>query len=145
MAILESHKQLVNDAILSLGIDPKICQQVEHPNIWKLHRGQNQIIIVVQESKTHKGDMIPTVTMMSPILQIPVDYEQKEALYEFIFDANHKLIVESFSISNRWLILSSTYFIDDMRRQEVAKMLDNLSFHAQSFTDILSKEFEFPE
>ena len=79
--------------------------------------------------------------MMSPILYIPEDFGQREALYNFVLDANHKLVVESFSISNNWLILSSTYFLDDMRRQEVAQMLDALSYHAQSFIDVLSEKF----
>ncbi|MCH2023305.1 MAG: YbjN domain-containing protein [Saprospiraceae bacterium] len=143
MAILESHRQLINDAILSLGIDPDVCQQKTQPNSWKLHRGQTQIIIIVQESTNHKNDKIPTVSMMAPILNIPKDFDQKQDLYEFILSANHKLITESFSISNQWIILSSTYFIDDMRRQEVAQLLDALSFHAQSLVSVLSDKFEF--
>jgi len=145
MAILESHRQLVNDAILSLGIDPAICQQSENPNLWKMHRGQTQIIIVAQESLTHNDDKIPTISMMAPILQIPKNYANKQELCNFILDANHKLIVESFSISNNWVILSSTYYLDDMRRQEVVQLLDGLSFHAQSFSSILAEKFEFPE
>ena len=145
MAILESHRQLVNDAILSLGIDPTICQQRENPNLWKMHRGQTQIIIVAQESTTHKEDKVPTISMMAPILQIPENYAHKQELCDFALEANHQLIVESFSISNHWLILSSTYFLDDMRRQEIVQMLDGLSFHAQSFTNVLIEKFEFPE
>lgn len=139
--VLESHRQLINDAILNLGIDPAICQQDNNPNLWKLHRGNAQIIIIAQESTTYKDDKVATIAMMSPILYIPEDFGQREALYDFLLDANHKLIVESFSISNNWLILSSTYFLDDMRRQEVAQMLDALSYHAQSFIDILSEKF----
>lgn len=142
MPVLESHRQLINDAILSLGVKPEICQQADNPNLWKLHRGKAQIIIVAQESTNHKEDKIPSISMMSPIVQIPADFEQKEALYDFILEANHKLIIESFSLSNRWLILSSTYFLDDMRRQEVAQMLDGLSFHAQSFMVLLSEKFK---
>lgn len=141
MPVLESHRQLINDAILNLGIDPAICQQSDNPNLWKLHRGKAQIIIVAQESMTHQEDKIATISIMSPILYIPEDYDKKEALYEFLLDANHKLIVESFSISNQWLILSATYFLDDMRRQEVAQMLEALSYHAQYFIEALSEKF----
>jgi hypothetical protein len=145
MAILESHRQLVNDAILSLGIDPITCQQSKNQNLWKMHRGQTQIIIVAQESITHKDEKTPTISMMAPILQIPKKYPHKEELCDFILDANHKLIVESFSISNNWIILSSTYYLDEMRRQEVIQLIDGLSFHAQSFSNILAEKFEFPE
>lgn len=143
MAVLEFHKQLINDAILSLGVKPENCQQEDNPNLWKLHRGKAQIIIIAQESMGHQEDKVPTVSMMSPIVQIPKDFEDREALYAFILDANHKLIIESFSISNDWIILSSTYFLDDIRRQEVAQMLDGLSYHAQSFMVLLSEKFNF--
>ncbi|WMX16597.1 MULTISPECIES: YbjN domain-containing protein [unclassified Aureispira] len=141
MPILESHRQLVNDAILSLGIKPEICQQDSNPNLWKLHRGTAQIIIVAQESTTHLEDKVATISMMSPILQIPQDFKQTTALQQFILESNHQLITESFSISNRWLILSTTYYLDDMRRQEVIQMLDTLSFHAQSFIRIIDEKF----
>lgn len=143
MAILESHRQLVNDAIQSLGIDPALCQQEENNNLWKLHRGTAQIIIVAQDSTTHNEDKISTISMMSPVVQIPENFEQLNELYEYILDANHQLIVESFSLSNRWVILSSTYFIDDMRRQEIVQLLDGLSFHAQAFQASLAEKFDF--
>ncbi|MBL4649143.1 MAG: YbjN domain-containing protein [Aureispira sp.] len=145
MSILESHRQLINDAILSLGIKPGICQQEDNSNLWKLHRGTAQIIIAVQESTNHLDDKVATISMMSPILQIPIDFEQTTALYQFILEANHKLITEAFSISNQWLILSTTYYLDDMRRQEIIQMLDALSFHAQSFIQIMAEEFEFDQ
>ena len=141
MPILESHRQLINDAILSLGIKPDICQQKENPNLWKLHRGTAQVIIVVQESTNHLEDKVSTISMMSPILQIPTDFEKTKELYDFILDANHKLITESFSVSNQWLLLNSSYYLDDMRRQEIIQMLDALSFHAQSFMRIIGEEF----
>lgn len=141
MPILESHRQLVNDAILSLGIKPEICQQESNPNLWKLHRGTAQIIIVAQESTNHMEDKVTTISMMSPILQIPSDFEKIIDLQQFILESNHKLITESFSISNQWLILSTSYYIDDMRRQEIIQMLDALSFHAQSFIRIIKEDF----
>lgn len=145
MPILESHRQLINDAILSLGIKPEICQQENNPNLWKLHRGTAQVIIVVQESTSHMEDKVPTISMMSPLLQIPINFEQIKALHEFVLESNHKLITESFSISNRWLILSTTYYLEDMRRQEIIQMLDALSYHAQSFIKILDEKFDFEE
>jgi hypothetical protein len=142
MPILESHRQLINDAILSLGIKPNICQQENNPNLWKLHRGTAQVIIVVQESTNHLEDKIPTISMMSPILQVPTDFEQTKSLHQFILESNHKLITESFSISNQWLILSTTYYLEDMRRQEIIQMLDALSYHAQSFIQIIGEKFD---
>jgi len=142
MPILESHRQLINDAIQSLGIDPELCQEASNnKNIWKLHRGQAQIILVLQESTNYKEDVYPTITMMAPIFQIPTDFEEKETLLQWVLEANHKLIAEAFSWSNNWLIISSTYFIDEMRRQEIGQMLDSLSYHAQSFLSTLKERY----
>ncbi len=142
MPILEFHRQLINDAILSLGIDPKICQQQSDPNIWQLHRGTAQIILAAQESTTHSEDKVATVSMMSPIVQIPVDYERLTEIYDYLLETNHSLITETFSISNRWIILSATYYLDDMRRQEVMQLLDSVSFHAQKFGQDIVERFE---
>lgn len=142
MPVLEFHRQLINDAILSLGIDPKICQQGNDPNIWQLHRGTAQIILAAQDSTTHLEDKIPTISMMSPIVQLPENLEQQLEIYEFLLETNHQLITETFSISNRWVILSATYYLDDIRRQEVMQLLDSLSFHAQKFGQEMLKRFD---
>lgn len=142
MPVLESHRQLINDAILSLGIDPKICQQSNDPNIWQLHRGTAQIIVAAQDSATHLEDTVATVSMMSPLVQLPENYERLTEIYEYLLDKNHLLITETFSLSNRWIILSTTYYLDDMRRQEVMQLLDSLSFHAQQFGQEIIEAFE---
>lgn len=131
MPVLESHRQLINDAILSLGIDPSICQQANEPNIWQLHRGSYQVIIAAQDSTNHQEDQVATISIMSPLMQLPDQYERLTEVYDYLLSKNHDLITETFSISNRWVILSATYFLDDMRRQEVMQLLDGLSFHAQ--------------
>jgi hypothetical protein len=141
MPVLESYRQLINDAILSLGIDPNICQQEGEPNIWQLHRGTAQIIVAAQDSTTHQGEQEATISIMSPIVQLPENYERLTEIYEFLLDTNHVLITETFSISNRWIILSATYYLDDMRRQEVMQLLDALSFHAQKFRTDIAEQF----
>lgn len=141
MAVLEFHRQLVNDAILSLGIQPSICQQANDPNMWKLHRGNAQILIYAQNATNHVQDEIPTLTILSPVLQLPADYARLEEVYAFLLDANRQLITESFSLSNRWIVLSTTYFLEEMSRAEIVHLLDALSFHAESFIKTFSEHF----
>jgi hypothetical protein len=141
MPVLESHRQLINDAILSLGINPSICQQPNEPNIWQLHRGSYQIIIAAQDSTNHQEDKVATISIMSPLMQVPEQYDRLTEVYDYLLAKNHDLITETFSISNRWVILSATYFLDDMRRQEVMQLLDGLSFHAQKLGQELIDQF----
>lgn len=141
MPILAYHRQLVNDAILSMGIDPEVCQEADNPNVWKLHRGDAQVILVAQDSINQNSDPMPTISMMSPVIQVPKGFEDLPKLHTFLLEANHKLITESFSVSNHWVILSTTYFLEDIRRQELVQLLDSLSYYAQSFIGIFKEQF----
>ncbi len=142
MNILESERQLINDAIISIGLAPEKSKQ-EDNDIWNLHRGAIQLIVVAQKTELHNGSHKSTICMMSPIVKIPEDFPQKLAFYEFILDANHRFNTESFSLSNNWLILSSNYFLSDMRLTEIVQMLESTSFFAQKFSEILNDKFEF--
>ena len=85
------------------------------------------IILVVQHSQI-TDQSAPTITIMCPLLQINDNNEHfvlKKAM-----ELNHKLTIETLSISNRWLIISSTYFIDEMSKKEIIDMIDNLSYQA---------------
>ena len=50
MSTLKRHSLLVDEAIESLGIDPQKCKN-DNPNAWTLHRGNLDIIIIIQESQ----------------------------------------------------------------------------------------------
>ena len=115
MSTLKRHSLLVDEAIESFGIDPQKCKN-DNPNAWTLHRGKLDIIIVVQNSQITDQKSIPTVTIMCPLLQIN-DKNENEILKKAM-ELNHKLTIETLSVSNRWLIISSTYFIDEMSKKK---------------------------
>ena len=142
MPVLESHIQLVNDAIQSLGIDPDKCQQKEHRNTWKLHRGDVQMILIVQESLSHNESKTATMAAMCPLLKIDDNLSSNIDFLKFVLELNHKLISESFSLSNDWLILSAAYYIDNMRRPEIVTMIESLSYHAEKLNEIIANKFE---
>lgn len=142
MNILESERQLINDAINSIGLASEKSKQSDN-DIWNLHRGNIQLIVVAQTTELHNETKKSTICMMSPIVNIPEDFPKKLELYEFILDANHKFNTESFSISNQWLILSSNYFLSDMRLPEIVQMLESTSFYAQKFWEVLHDKFDF--
>lgn len=142
MPVLESHIQLVNDAIQSLGIDPDKCQQKEHRNTWKLHRGEVQMILIVQESLSFNESKTATLAAMCPLIRVDNKLSKDNQFYKFILELNHKLITESFSLSNDWLILSAAYYIDNMRRPEIVTMIESLSYHAEKINEIIANKFE---
>lgn len=142
MPVLESHIQLVNDAIQSLGIDPDKCQQKEHRNTWKLHRGEIQMILIVQDSMSHNESRTATLAAMCPLLKIDENLSSKIDFLKFVLELNHKLITESFSLSNNWLILSSAYYIDNMRRPEIVTMIESLSYHAEKLQKTIEEKLK---
>lgn len=142
MPVLESHIQLVNDAIQSLGIDPDKCQQKEHRNTWKLHRGDIQMILIVQESLSFNESKTATLAAMCPLIKVDNKLSSNNQLYKFILELNHKLITESFSLSNDWLIISAAYYIDNMRRPEIVTMIESLSYHAEKLNEMITNKFE---
>ncbi len=133
--VLKKHTKMVNAAIESMGIDPKVCADEQNDNVWKLHRGEAQMILVLQESNIYGESIVPTISMMSPVLKATTDSEKRLKLYQNLLEINHKLTTETFSVSNGWVVLSATYYIEDMTIHELRQMLESISYHAQYFLE----------
>ena len=133
MAVLAKHTKLVNDAIESMGVDPKICVDENTPNVWKLHRGEAQVIMVLQDSTIYPEAVVPTLSIMSPVAQATQEPNERLKLYQHLLEVNHKLATETFSVSNDWVILSATCYMEDATQFAIRQLLDSLSYHAQQF------------
>lgn len=142
MAITERQNRIVNEALESMGIDPTVCTREEAPNVWNLHRGKAQIIAVLQESTILQDSKAVTLTIMSPMFKVSNKASERLATYQYILEANHRLTTETFSVSKDWIILSATYYMDDMSLREVRQLIDGLSFHAQQFLAYFTNEEE---
>ncbi len=145
MEKLSDYSSIIEAAIGSLGVDPTVCR-TDQPNKWHLHRGQAQVVLILRKSRTHKAVEKDTVVMVSPVVVVPQDELQKQKLYQLLLATSHQLISEAFSIAKEAngtevAYISSTYFIEDMKSEEIAFMLDSLSFYAQKFSDELRSEF----
>jgi hypothetical protein len=145
MENLNKYIQLVEDAIIELGVDPAVCR-TELPNKWHLHRGQAQVVLMVRKSRTHKGEERDTLVIVSPVVVVPQEEKLKQKLYQFLLSTSHQMITEAFSIAKEAngtevAYISSTYFIDEMNKEEVAFMLDSMSFYAYKFSEELRAEF----
>ena len=145
MEKLNEYINLIESAISSLGVVPSVCR-TEQPNKWHLHRGQAQVVLMLRKSRTHKAIEKDTLVMVSPVVVVPQDETQKQKLYQILLATSHQMITEAFSIAkepngSEVAYLSSTYFIEDMNSEEIAFMLDSLSFYAQKFSDELRSEF----
>lgn len=145
MEKLNEYISLVETAISSLGVDPAVCR-TENTNKWHLHRGQAQVVLILRKSRTHKGTEKDTIVMVSPVVEVPKDENQKQKLYQLLLLNSHQMIAEAFSIAKEGnesevAYLSSTYFIEDMNSAEIAFMLDSLSYYALKFSDELRSEF----
>ena len=142
---MNQYIEIVESAIQSLGIDPMVCR-TDEPNKWRLHRGQAQIVMMLRKSRTHKGEERDTLVLVSPVVVVPKEERLKMRLYQFLLMTSHKLITESFSFAKEAdgteiAYISSTYFIGEMRLEEVSFMLDSLSYYAYKFSEELRTEY----
>jgi hypothetical protein len=145
MEKLNSYISLVENAISNLGVDPAVCR-TEQTHKWHLHRGQAQVVLMVRKSRTYKGTEKDTIVMVSPVVVMPQDEKLKQKLYQFLLATSHQMITEAFSLAKEAngtevAYISSTYFIEDMNSEEIAFMLDSLSYYALKFSEELRAEF----
>lgn len=145
MEKLNSYISLVENAISNLGVDPAVCK-TDQLNKWHLHRGQAQVVLMVRKSRTYKGTEKDTIVMVSPVVVVPQDEKLKQKLYQFLLATSHQMITEAFSLAKEAngtevAYISSTYFIEDMNSEEIAFMLDSLSYYALKFSEELRAEF----
>lgn len=145
MEKLNEYIALVEKAFVGLGVDPAVCR-TELPNKWHLHRGQAQVVLMLRKSRTHKGEEKDSIVMVSPVVFVPQDEKLKQKLYQFLLTTSHQMITEAFSIAREAngtevAYLSSTYFIDEMSKEEICFMLDSMSFYAYKFSEELRAEF----
>lgn len=145
MENLETYKEIVEAAIFTLGVDASVCR-TDEPGKWNLHRGQAQIFLMLRKSKNHLGEEKDTLIMVSPIISIPQREKSRYKLLDYLLKISHKLILETFSIAvesdgKEVAYLSSTCFISQRSIEEIAAMLDSLSFYAYKFQQELEEEF----
>jgi hypothetical protein len=142
---MNQYIEIVEEAIQSLGIDPTVCR-TEELNKWRLHRGQAQVVMMLRKSRTHKGEDRDTLVLVSPVVVVPKEERLKIRLYQFLLTTSHKLITESFSFAKEEdgtevAYISATYFIGEMRLEEVSFMLDSMSYYAYKFSEELRAEY----
>lgn len=137
---MEKYIKVLESAIEQLGVDIKKCR-TKDPHKWHLHRGDAQVIIFLRESQVHTGDKRPTMVIVSPILPVPEEEETRNKLFGILLETSHKMITESFSIADKWVYMSTTYYMEELNQKEAAYLLDSLSYYAQMFTTELRKGF----
>jgi hypothetical protein len=138
---LQTYINIVDEALLKLGIVPKDCR-TDEPNKWYLHRGKANVVVFVRESELYNKEVRPVLVVVAPIVPVPASIELRHRLYEFLMQVNHQLVTESFSVSDDQVYMRTTYFMEELTDTEVARLIDNLSYYAQYFIGELEQELD---
>jgi hypothetical protein len=77
---LEKYIATVEKAIETLGVAAKTCR-TDDPYKWYLHRGRANVVLFLRESTTHLGDKKDSLVMVTPMIAIPKDEEERLRLY----------------------------------------------------------------
>lgn len=136
----------IRDIFRILHIDPELCV-TEKENEWIFHRGNTSIYLIVKEGKNYKAIASPIVIFASRLIFLPVQRENKASLMLYLLEQSHLLVHESFSIaleSNgaEAVYFSSTFNLNENSARYLADCLDNFSYYAMKYDQILEEKMK---
>ena len=135
-------KQLVEDAIKKLGLDPTSTRaQVPGASqaAWTLKRGSASVLVTV----THHEDQDETfLRIASPVVTLPADKSKHEALFRRLLEINAGgLANAAFGLSGDRIVAVSERPAEGLGAEEVDQSIKHLAAVADTFDDRLEKEF----
>ncbi len=135
-------KQLVEDTIKKLGLDPTSTRaQVPGASqaAWTLKRGSASVLVTV----THHEDQDETfLRIASPVVTLPADKAKHEALFRRLLEINAGgLANAAFGLSGDRVVAVSERPAEGLGAEEVDQSIRHLAAVADTFDDRLEKEF----
>jgi Putative bacterial sensory transduction regulator len=135
-------KQLVEDTIRKLGLDPTSCRaQVAGATqfAWTLKRGSASVLVTVTH---HEDDDETFLRIASPVVALPADKAKHEALFRRLLEINAAgLANAAFGLSGDRVVAVSERPAQGLGAEEVEQSIRHLAAVADTFDDRLEKEF----
>jgi len=121
--MLEETRQLVEQAIATLGLNPEECRG-ENPGQWNLKKGQFDILVdtwVEQEQTLFQ--------VLCPLCTPPED--NKEGFYAFLLERNHGLSQVAYTLFDGNVYLKHTREARGLTHDEIITLLSKTAFYAE--------------
>lgn len=138
--ILESYRQLIEDILADLGIDPQenLEEAQEKRYSWCVKRGSANIFIELFSENDESYFMVDC-----PILRLPPQ-ERRETFYRRLLELNDQLVEAGLVARGDEIHLVGIRPLRGMDSEEASGMLDRISAWADSLDNHLSEEFGAP-
>jgi hypothetical protein len=135
-------KQLVEDTIRKLGLDPTSCRaQVPGATqfAWTLKRGSASVLVTVTH---HEHEDETFLRVASPVVTLPADKSKHEAFFRRLLEINAAgLANAAFGIVGDRVVAVSERPAQGLGAEEVEQSVRHLAAVADTFDDRLEKEF----
>jgi hypothetical protein len=135
-------KQLVEDTIRKLGLDPT-STRAQAPGAtqaaWTLKRGSASVLVTVTH---HEEENETFLRVASPVVTLPADKSKHESLFRRLLEINAAgLANAAFGLSGDRIVAVSERPAQGLGAEEVEQSIRHLAAVADTFDDRLEKEF----
>jgi hypothetical protein len=135
-------KQLVEDTIRKLGLDPTSTRAQAGGSTqaaWTLKRGSASVLVTVTH---HEEENETFLRVASPVVTLPSDKSKHEALFRRLLEINAAgLANAAFGLSGDRIVAVSERPAQGLGAEEVEQSIRHLAAVADTFDDRLEKEF----
>ena len=135
-------KQLVEDTIRKLGLDPTSTRAQAAgatQAAWTLKRGSASVLVTVTH---HEQENETFLRVASPVVTLPTDKSKLEGLFRRLLEINAAgLANAAFGLSGDRVLAVSERPAQGLGAEEVEQSIRHLAAVADTFDDRLEKEF----
>lgn len=126
---------VVEEAIATLGIDPKICRGQEQGQ-WNLKKGSAPVWIDVIYSEKDKRAYFQ---VMAPITKVPAT--NKEKFFEELLEINYVLYSVSFTKYDEGIYMKVIREADGLDVSEAIAAIERIGYYGDFYDDFLQNKY----
>lgn len=139
MTTLQKASEVIEKGIESLGIPPATTRGAKEGQ-WDFKRGSASIAVGVTTSERFPNGYFYVNCIMMNAANVPA--AKKEAFYKALLDLNTSVVNMKLCLSGDYVMLLSNRDANGLDPEEVAGVINELSYNADVLDDQLKASFE---
>jgi hypothetical protein len=135
MEDLETYYIMVEDVILSFGVDPVACRG-DKPGMWKMFKGSAEVWIDIWHFDREQRAYFQ---VMAPVMELPK--QQREEFYRDLLELNDQMFGVAFSVSGNWAYIRVLREVEGLGHNEVEATINRVGIYCDDYDDMLRKKY----
>ena len=136
MENIEEYYNLIESALLDLGVDPESCREEKQEGSWTISSGNVYLLL---DCWADAEENIVVFQVLSPLFEIPEDMSAE--FYNEILELNFTINGTSFSKLNNTLVLKSIQDLELTEKTAITAMINRVGFYADKYGSTLSMKY----